>query len=72
MCIRDSYNDVDLPNFTNMNVDDIINNSQYPFRFEVEEEYNSEKEAGIVYDQSPKAPKKVKENSCLLYTSRCV
>lgn len=57
------YNDVDLPNFTNMNVDDIINNSQYPFRFEVEEEYNSEKEAGIVYDQSPKAPKKVKENS---------
>ena len=57
------YEDVDLPNFTNMSVDEIINNDQYPFRFEVEEEYNSEKEAGIVYDQSPKAPKKVKENS---------
>ncbi|WP_367925568.1 Stk1 family PASTA domain-containing Ser/Thr kinase [uncultured Ruthenibacterium sp.] len=57
------YEDVDLPNFTNMNVNDIINNDEYPFRFEVEEEYNSEKEAGVVYDQSPKAPKKVKENS---------
>jgi serine/threonine-protein kinase len=33
------------------------------FRFEIVEAYNTEYPAGVVYDQTPKAPKQVKENA---------
>lgn len=58
------YEDVALPNFTNMSIEDIQNDPAYAlFRFEIEESYNTDHAAGVVYDQSPKTPKLVKENA---------
>lgn len=58
--------EVELPVFTKMNVDEILNNQEYAnFRFRIEEIYSNEIEAGIVADQSPKPPKSVKENAVI-------
>ncbi|MEG2594937.1 MAG: Stk1 family PASTA domain-containing Ser/Thr kinase [Ruthenibacterium sp.] len=57
--------DVDLPSFVGMSMDEIKQNSDYMkgFTIHFEEIYKEDKEVGKVYDQTPKAPKKVKEGS---------
>ncbi|MEG1926038.1 MAG: Stk1 family PASTA domain-containing Ser/Thr kinase [Ruthenibacterium sp.] len=57
--------DVDLPSFVGMSMDEIKKNDAYMkgFTIKFEEIYKEDKEAGKVYDQTPKAPKKVKEGS---------
>lgn len=58
--------DVELPNFTQMTREEVESNPAYAsFKLQFEEEYNSEVEEGVIYDQSPKPPKKVKENSVI-------
>lgn len=63
--------DVDLPNFIGQTVTDIQNNEAYKnFKFTFIEEYSTE-EVGIVYDQSPLPPKKIKETGEItLYVSK--
>ena len=63
--------DVDLPIFTGMTWESIDADPQYDsFDFTVRTEYNAEYEAGVVYSQSPKPPKVVKEGaSVTLYVS---
>lgn len=59
--------DVELPDFTGMNYEEImakVKSGEYKFDFqEPEYTYKADIPAGVVYDQSPKAPKTVKENS---------
>ncbi|MEG0616773.1 MAG: Stk1 family PASTA domain-containing Ser/Thr kinase [Oscillospiraceae bacterium] len=57
--------DVDLLDFVGKNAADIKKDSELKskFTFKIEEKYNDEKEAGIIYDQFPKGGKKVKEGS---------
>lgn len=64
--------DVDLPNFVEMSWDEIQNDPQYAsFSFEVQPDYSAEYAEGVVYDQSPKAPKRVKANATVtLYVSK--
>ncbi len=64
--------DVELPNFTNTSIDNILSNEAYSnFSFEKIEQYNGEVEAGIVFNQSPKPPKTVKDNATIkLYVSK--
>ena len=57
--------DVELPNFVGMTKEEVegkIKDGTYSFRIEFEENFNTEVEAGVIYDQSPKPPKTVKEN----------
>ena len=64
--------DVDLPNFVEMSLEEIQNNPEYAsFQFDVRDDYSAEYAEGIVYDQSPKAPKRVKANATVtLYVSK--
>lgn len=64
--------DVELPNFTNTSIDDILSNETYSnFTFEKIEQYNGEVAQGIVFNQSPKPPKTVKDNATIkLYVSK--
>lgn len=66
--------DVELPNFTHMTREDVETNPAYSgFKLLFEEEYNDEVEAGVIFDQSPKPPKNVKENSSItLFVSKGV
>ena len=66
--------DVALPNFTHMTREDVETNPAYSgFKLQFEEEYNDEVEAGVIFDQSPKPPKNVKENSSItLFVSKGV
>ncbi|WP_367925580.1 PASTA domain-containing protein [uncultured Ruthenibacterium sp.] len=58
--------DVNLPNFTQMTREEVEDNPNFStFKLQFEEEYNSEVDEGIIFDQSPKPPKKVKENSVI-------
>ncbi|MEG1017287.1 MAG: Stk1 family PASTA domain-containing Ser/Thr kinase, partial [Oscillospiraceae bacterium] len=64
-------NDIDLPNYVEMNISDVEKDSSYSkFHVEIVEDYNTMYGVGIVYDQVPIPPKKVKENSTVtLYVS---
>ncbi len=55
--------DVNLPNFVGMSVEDILGNREYTdqFRFTVKETYRADYAVGEIYDQSPKGNKTVKE-----------
>ncbi len=63
--------DVDLPNFIGQTVTEIQNNEAYKnFKFTYVEEYSKEP-VGVVYDQSPLPPKKIKETGEItLYVSK--
>ena len=64
--------DVDLPNFVEMSWEEIQNDPQYAsFDFDVKDDYSAEYAEGVIYDQSPKAPKRVKANATVtLYVSK--
>ncbi|MEA4911329.1 MAG: Stk1 family PASTA domain-containing Ser/Thr kinase [Oscillospiraceae bacterium] len=66
------YEDVALPDFTNMNITDVQNNADYKnFKFTVVEDYNDEYTLGTIYSQSPVPPKTIKENGEItLYVSK--
>ncbi|MEA5051101.1 MAG: Stk1 family PASTA domain-containing Ser/Thr kinase [Oscillospiraceae bacterium] len=66
------YADVDLPDFTNMNITDVEGSASYKnFKFTVVEDYNDEYALGTIYSQSPVPPKKIKENGEItLYVSK--
>ena len=58
--------EVELPVFTKMRLDEVLENPEYAnFRFKIEEIYSNEVAAGIIADQSPKPPKSVKENATI-------
>lgn len=58
--------EVELPVFTKMELDEVLENPEYAnFRFKIEEIYSNEIEAGVIADQSPKPPKSVKENATI-------
>lgn len=58
--------EVELPVFTKMKLDDVLENPEYAnFRFRIEEIYSNEIAAGVIADQSPKPPKSVKENATI-------
>jgi serine/threonine-protein kinase len=58
------HDDVILPDFRDKKSDEIISDPAYEnFKFKTEEDYNKEKEPGVVYDQRPAAGKMVKDNS---------
>ncbi len=62
--------DTDLPNFIEQQWADVKANSDYNYDFQIVEEYNSEYEAGVIFDQDPLPPKTVKDNSTVyLYVS---
>lgn len=61
-----SREDVELPSFVGMSrqeVEEFLTSGNYKFNITYEEIYNADVEAGQVYDQSPKPPKKVKDNA---------
>ncbi len=66
------HQDVELPNFTNTSIDDVLSNDAYDgFAFEKIEQYNGEVEQGVIFNQSPKPPKTVKDNATIkLYVSK--
>ncbi len=66
------HENVELPNFVDMKVEDVTENSQYSnFKFETEEQYDADAEAGTIINQSPKPPKTVKDNATIkLYVSK--
>lgn len=66
------YDDVPLPDFRNKNIEDILNDPAYKsFKFETREEFNTDKDIGVVYDQDPMPGRTVKENSRVtLYVSK--
>lgn len=55
--------DVELPNFVGMSVDEILDNREYTskFVFTVKESYRTDHGVGDIYDQNPKGGKIVKE-----------
>lgn len=56
--------EVELPVFTQMTTDEVLSNPAYKnFHFDIEEVYSVDSEEGLIIDQSPKAPKSVKENA---------
>lgn len=58
--------DVALPNFNNLTRAEVEQDPNYRnFHLIFEEVYNDEKAAGVIFDQSPKAPKQVKENASI-------
>ena len=54
--------DIELPNFVGM-TESQVKSSDYAFNYEVEYIYNDEYEKDVVFAQTPKAPRTVKENS---------
>ena len=66
------HENVELPNFVDMKIEDVTGNSQYSnFKFETEEQYDADAEAGTIINQSPKPPKTVKDNATIkLYVSK--
>ena len=47
-----------------MTTDEVLSNPAYKnFHFDIEEVYSVDSEEGLIIDQSPKAPKSVKENA---------
>lgn len=59
-----SPDEVALPNFYGMDIAEVRGNPEYAnFHFVVEEEFSQEYDEGVIYAQSPKAPKNVKENA---------
>ena len=58
--------DVELPNFFGMELSEVQENPEYSsFEFVIEEQFNTEYDEGIIFAQSPKAPKLVKENATI-------
>ncbi|NCC07692.1 MAG: Stk1 family PASTA domain-containing Ser/Thr kinase [Clostridia bacterium] len=59
--------DVDLPNLVNRNISEVKADSTImgSFTLNIVEEYNSDYESGIIFSQTPKAPKTVKEHSTI-------
>ncbi len=59
--------DVDLPNLVHRNISEVKadSNIMSSFNLNIVEEYNSDYEAGIIFSQTPKAPKTVKEHSTI-------
>lgn len=58
--------DVALPNFNNLTRAEVEQDPNYRnFHLVFEEVYNDEKAEGVIFDQSPKAPKQVKENASI-------
>ena len=55
--------DVEVVTFTGMTLDEAKQNTD--FKYEVVEVYNTNVEQGIIFDQSPKAPKIVKQGSTI-------
>lgn len=59
--------DVDLPNFQGLRAESVMKDPQYSkFNIEIAEIYTEDTQEGIVFDQTPKPPKKVKENAHIL------
>ena len=71
-CNREEIQDVDVPNFVGMTVDEIeekVESGEYKFKFDYEYTYQKDKELGEVLDQDPKAnSKKVKETATITLT----
>ncbi len=63
--------DVELPNFVGQTLESIQSNPDYSkFKFNIEEDYNSTYNSGVVYAQSPNPPKTIKEDGeVTLYVS---
>ena len=58
--------DVALPNFNNLTRAEVEQDPSYRnFQLVFEEVYNDEKAVGVIFDQSPKAPKQLKENASI-------
>lgn len=58
--------DVELPSFDKLTREEVENDDAYDsFHINWQEEYSSEYEEGVIFDQSPKAPRLVKENATI-------
>lgn len=58
--------DVELPSFDKMTREEVERDEAYKnFHINWQEEYSGEYDKGIIFDQSPKAPKQVKENATI-------
>ncbi len=59
--------EVEVPNFIGMNVNEVMNNSDYKFNFKYEYVFNKDKELNEIVDQTPlpSSKKKVKENASI-------
>ena len=61
-----SPEEVELPNFFGMDISDVKGNPEYAsFNFIIDEEYSQDYDEGVIFAQSPKAPKNVKENAVI-------
>ena len=59
---------VELENFIGMTQADVKSNKEYTKKFKIQwqEEYNPNYEQGIIYEQSPRAPKEVKQGQTVV------
>lgn len=55
------YQDIELPNFVGMTESE-VKNSDLGLKFDIEYVYSGEYEEGVVFSQTPKPPKTIKEN----------
>ncbi|MGL5973273.1 MAG: Stk1 family PASTA domain-containing Ser/Thr kinase, partial [Oscillospiraceae bacterium] len=54
----------DVPNLTNLNIDEVQNNKEYEnFKLKVEEEYSKDFDKGVIFEQFPKDGVKVKKDT---------
>ena len=61
--------DVDVPNFIGMKIENVVENSEYNFTWEIKQAYDPNKTEGVIIDQDPKAgAKKVKEDAKIVLT----
>lgn len=63
---KSSNKDVDVPNFIGLKYDEVKNNTNYKFNFDVVNVYNKNKPEGEILDQDPKSgSKKIKETATI-------
>lgn len=68
-CENDTLNAVDIPNFVGMNIDDIKNNENYKFTYDIINSYDDTQAMGIVLKQEPTpSSKKIREGSTISLT----
>lgn len=68
-CENDQPESVDVPEFIGMNIDNVKNNAEYKFTWEIVNSYDPDKEEGMILAQEPTAgSKQVKEGSRIVLT----
>lgn len=68
-CDGDTKNAVEIPNFVGMNIDDVKNNPQYKFTWDIQNSFDPDQAIGTILKQDPAPSKKtIREGSVITLT----